>query len=52
MGNETISGYLSGKMSWKALAAGAFEPVWGKRKVPAFVSKAGASYDERPYSDL
>ena len=28
----------------KALAARGFEPPWGKRKVPAFVSKAGAYY--------
>ena len=52
MENEADSGYLSGKMSWKALAAGAFEPIWGKGKAPAFVLKADASYDERPYSDL
>ena len=44
MRNETISGYLSGKMSGKALAARAFEPSWGKRKAPAFVSKAGTYY--------
>ena len=31
------------KMSGKALAARGFEPPWGKRKVPAFVSKAGTS---------
>ena len=31
-------------MSGKALAARGFEPPWGKRKVPAFVSKAGTSY--------
>ena len=28
----------------KALAARAFEPLWGKRKAPAFVSKAGTYY--------
>ena len=28
----------------KALAARGFEPPWGKRKVPAFVSKAGTYY--------
>ena len=44
MENETISGYLSGKMSGKALAAGDFELPWGKRKAPAFVSKAGTYY--------
>ena len=44
MRNGTISGYLSGKMSGKALAARAFESLWGKRKVPAFVSKAGTYY--------
>ena len=38
---KVISGYLFGKISGKALAARAFEPPWGKRKVPAFVSKAG-----------
>ena len=42
----------NGKWSWiripfqemfeKALAARGFEPPWGKRKAPAFVSKAGA----------
>ena len=32
------------KMSGKTLAARGFEPPWGKRKVPAFVSKAGTSY--------
>ena len=37
----TASEYLSGKMSGKALAARAFEPPGGKRKAPAFVSKAG-----------
>ena len=31
-------------MSGKALAARGFEPPWGKRKAPAFVSKAGTSY--------
>ena len=31
-------------MFGKALAARGFEPPWGKRKVPAFVSKAGTSY--------
>ena len=44
MKNETVLGYLSGKMSGKALGARAFEPPWGKRKVPAFVSKAGTYY--------
>ena len=28
----------------KARAARGFEPPWGKRKVPAFVSKAGTYY--------
>ena len=42
MKNEAGLGYLSGKMSGKALAARAFEPPWGKRKAPASVSKAGA----------
>lgn len=42
MKNEAGSGYLFGKMSGKALAARAFEPLWGKRKAPAFVSKVGA----------
>ena len=28
----------------KAFAARGFEPPWGKRKAPAFVSKAGAYY--------
>ena len=31
-------------MSGKVLTARAFEPPWGKRKVPAFVSKAGTYY--------
>ena len=44
MKNEAGSGYLFGKMSGKALAARAFEPLWGKRKAPAFVSKAGTYY--------
>ena len=44
MKNETVLGYLSGKMSGKVLGARAFEPPWGKRKAPAFVSKAGTYY--------
>ena len=40
----TVSEYLFGKMSEKALTARAFELPWGKRKVPAFVSKAGTYY--------
>lgn len=31
-------------MSENALVARAFKPPWGKRKVPAFVSKAGTYY--------
>ena len=37
---KVISGYLSRKMPGKALVARAFDPPWGQRKVPAFVSKA------------
>ena len=37
----TVSEYLFGKMFGKALTVRVFEPPWGKRKVPAFVSKAG-----------
>ena len=33
-------------MSENALVARAFKPPWGKRKVPAFVSKAGTYYGE------
>ena len=40
----TVSGYLSVKMPEKALVARGFELPWGKRKAPAFVSKAGAYY--------
>ena len=32
------------EMFEKALAARGFEPPWGKRKAPAFVSKAGTYY--------
>ena len=39
-----VLGYLSGKMYKNALAAWVFKPPWGKRKVPAFVSKAGTHY--------
>ena len=46
MENEAGSEYLSGKMFGKALAARAFEPPWGKRKAPAFVSKAGTYYEQ------
>ena len=42
-----VLGYLSGKMSENALVARAFKPPWGKRKVPAFVSKAGTYYGGR-----
>ena len=38
----TVSGYLSGKMPGKALVARGFELPQGKRKAPAFLSKAGA----------
>ena len=41
---KIVAGYLSGKMFEKALAAKGFEPPWGKRKAPAFVSKAGTYY--------
>ena len=44
MENEAGSEYLFGKMSGKAVAVRAFEPPWGKRKAPAFVSKAGTYY--------
>ena len=33
-------------MSENALVARAFKPPWGKRKVPAFVSKAGTYYGD------
>lgn len=39
-------------MSGKALAARGFEPQWGKRKVPAFVSKAGTSYGIKRYRQV
>jgi len=39
-------------MSGKALAARGFEPPWGKRKVPAFVSKAGTSYSIKRYRQV
>ena len=39
-------------MSGKALAARGFEPPWGKRKVPAFVSKAGTSYGIKRYRQV
>ena len=39
-----ISGYLFKKIPTKPVSIRAFEPPWGKRKVPAFVSKAGAYY--------
>ena len=44
MKNEAGSGYLSGKRPGKTLPARAFKPPWGKRKAPAFVSKAGTYY--------
>ena len=40
------------KMSGKALAARGFEPPWGKRKAPAFVSKAGTSYGIKRYRQV
>ena len=39
-------------MSGKALAARGFEPPWGERKVPAFVSKAGTSYGIKRYRQV
>ena len=39
-------------MSGKALAARGFEPPWGKRKAPAFVSKAGTSYGIKRYRQV
>ena len=44
IGMMIVSGYLFKKMSGKAVAARGFEPPWGKRKAPAFVSKAGTYY--------
>ena len=39
-----VSGYLFRKVPENPFAIRAFEPLWGKRKVPAFVSKAGTYY--------
>ena len=39
-----VSGYRFRKMPEKTFAIKAFEPLWGKRKAPAFVSKAGTYY--------
>ena len=44
IGMMMASGYLFGKMPEKPFAIMAFEPLWGKRKAPAFVSKAGTYY--------
>ena len=44
IGMMIVSGYLFKKMPENPFAIRAFEPPWGKRKVPAFVSKAGTYY--------
>ena len=44
MRNEADSERLSEKISEETLAARGFEPLWGKIKASAFVSKADAYY--------
>jgi hypothetical protein len=44
IGMTMVSGYLFRKVPENPFAIRAFEPLWGKRKAPAFVSKAGAYY--------
>ena len=44
IGMMIVSGYLFKKMSEKPFSIRIFAPPWGKRKVPAFVSKAGTYY--------
>ena len=44
IGMMMVSGYLFKKIPEKPFAIRAFEPLWGKRKAPAFVSKAGTYY--------
>ena len=44
IGMMIVSGHLYKKTSENPFAIKAFEPLWGKRKAPAFVSKAGTYY--------
>ena len=44
IGMTMVSGYLFRKVPENPFAIRAFEPPWGKRKEPAFVSKAGSYY--------
>ena len=44
IGMMIVSGYLFKKIPEKPVSIRAFEPPWGKRKAPAFVSKAGTYY--------
>jgi len=41
IGMMIVSGYLFRKVPENPFAIRAFEPLWGKRKAPAFVSKTG-----------
>lgn len=50
--NDNCLRILFRKMSGKALVARGFEPPWGKRKAPAFVSKAGTSYGIKRYRQV
>ena len=44
IGMMIVSGYRFRKMPEKPFVIRTFEPPWGKRKAPAFVSKAGTYY--------
>ena len=44
IGMMIVSGYLFKKIPEKPVSIRAFEPPWGKRKAPVFVSKAGTYY--------
>ena len=44
IGMTMVSGYLFKKIPTKPVSIRAFEPPWGKRKEPAFVSKASTYY--------
>ena len=46
IGMMIVSGYLFKKIAEKSVSIRAFEPPWGKRKAPAFVSKAGQTVKE------
>ena len=47
IGMMIVSGYLFKKIPEKPVSIRAFEPPWGKRKAPVFVSKAGTYYGGR-----